>query len=141
MTSGKSGGAVIPGITTFAAAAIVIADMVGVGVFTSLGFQVQTVSSGFALILLWVVGGIVAFCGATCYAELAGMFPRSSGEYNFLHRTYHSSFGFIAGWLSATVGFAAPVAGANEIGCGLPSAKPAKTKTTMRISLRTVDTF
>lgn len=84
--------------------------MVGVGVFTSLGFQVQTLSSGFSLMLLWVVGGVVAFCGATSYAELAGMFPRSSGEYNFLHRTYHSAFGFLAGWLSATVGFAAPVA-------------------------------
>jgi len=99
-----------PGVTTFAAAAIVIADMVGVGVFTSLGFQVQTVSSGFSLMMLWVVGGVVAFCGATCYAELAGMFPRSSGEYNFLLRTYHPVFGFLAGWLSATVGFAAPVA-------------------------------
>ncbi len=94
----------------FAATAIVIADMVGVGVFTSLGFQVQTLSSGFSLILLWVVGGVVAMCGAACYAELSGMFPRSSGEYNFLHRTYHAAFGFIAGWLSATVGFAAPVA-------------------------------
>ena len=97
-------------VTTFAATAIVVADMVGVGVFTSLGFQVQTISSGFSLMLLWVVGGIVAFCGATCYAELAAMFPRSSGEYNFLLRTYHSVFGFLAGWLSATVGFAAPVA-------------------------------
>lgn len=94
----------------FAATAIVIADMVGVGVFTSLGFQVQTLSSGFSLILLWVVGGIVALCGAACYAELSGMFPRSSGEYNFLHRTYHPAVGFLAGWLSATVGFAAPVA-------------------------------
>jgi len=98
------------GVGTFAATAIVIADMVGVGVFTSLGFQVQTLSSGFSLILLWVVGGIVAYCGATCYAELAGMFPRSSGEYNFLARTYQPIFGFLAGWLSATVGFAAPVA-------------------------------
>src|ERR1044071_6007149 len=96
--------------TTFAATAIVVADMVGVGVFTSLGFQVQTIDSGFSLILLWVIGGIVAFCGATCYAELAAMFPRSSGEYNFLLRTYHPGFGFLAGWLSATVGFAAPVA-------------------------------
>src|SRR4029077_14090396 len=95
---------------TFAATAIVVADMVGVGVFTSLGFQVQTITSGFSLIFLWVVGGIVAFCGATCYAELAGMFPRSSGEYNFLQRTYHPGVGFLAGWLSATVGFAAPVA-------------------------------
>jgi len=98
------------GITLFAATALVIADMVGVGVFTSLGFQVQTLSSGFALILLWVVGGIVALCGASCYAELSGMFPRSSGEYNFLNRTYHPAVGFMAGWLSATVGFAAPVA-------------------------------
>jgi APA family basic amino acid/polyamine antiporter len=101
---------VVAGITTFGAATIVIADMVGVGVFTSLGFQVQTITSGFALLALWIVGGIVAFCGATCYAELAGMFPRSSGEYNFLHRTYHPALGFLAGWLSATVGFAAPVA-------------------------------
>ena len=110
MTDSHSVRAVIPGVTAFAATAIVIADMVGVGVFTSLGFQVQTLNSGFSLMLLWVVGGVVAFCGATCYAELAGMFPRSSGEYNFLHRTYHSAFGFLAGWLSATVGFAAPVA-------------------------------
>jgi APA family basic amino acid/polyamine antiporter len=97
-------------VTTFAATAIVVADMVGVGVFTSLGFQVQTITSGFALIMLWVVGGVVAFCGAACYAELAAMFPRSSGEYNFLRRTYHPIAGFLAGWLSATVGFAAPVA-------------------------------
>jgi APA family basic amino acid/polyamine antiporter len=110
VTHSISAGAAVPGVRTFAATAIVIADMVGVGVFTSLGFQVQTLNSGFALILLWVVGGIVAYCGATCYAELAGMFPRSSGEYNFLQRTYHSIFGFLAGWLSATVGFAAPVA-------------------------------
>ena len=110
MTDSHSIRAAVPGVTAFAATSIVIADMVGVGVFTSLGFQVQTLSSGFSLMLLWVVGGVVAFCGATCYAELAGMFPRSSGEYNFLHRTYHSVFGFLAGWLSATVGFAAPVA-------------------------------
>ena len=97
-------------VTTFAATTIVIADMVGVGVFTSLGFQVQTITSGFSLIMLWVVGGVVAFCGATCYAELAAMFPRSSGEYNFLQRSYHPVFGFMAGWLSATVGFSAPVA-------------------------------
>ena len=111
MVSGASASrATGPSVTTFAATAIVVADMVGVGVFTSLGFQVQTTGSGFSLMLLWVVGGVVAFCGATCYAELAAMFPRSSGEYNFLLRTYNSVFGFLAGWLSATVGFAAPVA-------------------------------
>ncbi len=84
--------------------------MIGVGVFTSLGFQVKDITSGFALLLLWFVGGVVAICGAFCYAELASMFPRSSGEYNFLTHSFHPMVGFLAGWLSATVGFAAPVA-------------------------------
>jgi APA family basic amino acid/polyamine antiporter len=97
-------------VSTLAATAIVIADMVGVGVFTSLGFQVKDITSGFSLLLLWVIGGVVALCGAFCYAELAAMFPRSSGEYNFLVRSFRPSVGFLAGWLSATVGFAAPVA-------------------------------
>ena len=92
------------------AAALAIADMIGIGVFTSLGFQVKDIPSGFALIMLWLIGGVVALCGALCYAELATAFPRSGGEYNFLSRTYHGALGFLAGWVSATVGFAAPVA-------------------------------
>src|ERR1700749_3659126 len=92
------------------ATAIVVADMVGVGVFTSLGFQVKDIPSGFAILALWTVGGIVALCGVFSYSELGAMFPRSSGEYNFLSRAYHPAFGFLAGWVSATVGFAAPVA-------------------------------
>ncbi|MCJ2038582.1 amino acid permease [Methylobacterium sp. J-059] len=99
-----------PLVSTRAATSIVIADMVGTGVFTSLGFQVTDITSGFTLLLLWFVGGVVALCGAFSYAELAAMFPRSSGEYNFLTRAYGPAFGFMAGWLSATVGFAAPVA-------------------------------
>src|ERR1700744_1841030 len=97
-------------ITWLTATSIVVADMVGVGVFTSLGFQVKDITSGFSLLALWIVGGVVAMCGAICYAELAAMFPRSSGEYNFLRRIFHPAFGFVAGWLSATVGFAAPIA-------------------------------
>src|SRR6201996_171711 len=92
------------------ATAIVVADMIGVGVFTSLGFQVKDIPSGFAILLLWTVGGLVALCGVFSYSELGAMFPRSSGEYNFLTRAYHPAFGFLAGWVSATVGFAAPVA-------------------------------
>ena len=91
------------------ATAIVVADMIGVGVFTSLGFQVQGIPSGFSLLLLWVVGGCVALCGVFSYAELAAMFPRSSGEYNFLRQAFHPAIGVLAGWISGTVGFAAPV--------------------------------
>src|SRR5215470_1672976 len=97
-------------VSLWVAAAIVVADMVGVGVFTSLGFQVKDIPSGFSILLLWTLGGIVALCGVFSYGELSAMFPRSSGEYNFLGRTYHPAFGFVAGWVSATVGFSAPVA-------------------------------
>src|ERR1700744_2010970 len=101
-----SGSTVSLGVAT----AIVVADMVGVGVFTSLGFQVKDIPSGFAILALWIVGGIVALCGVFSYSELGAMFPRSSGEYNFLGRAFHPAFGFVAGFVSATVGFAAPVA-------------------------------
>src|ERR1700753_3845511 len=103
----SSGG---PTVSVIVATSIVVADMVGVGVFTSLGFQVKDIPSGFSILLLWVVGGIVALCGVFSYSKLGAMFPRSSGEYNFLARAYHPAFGFLAGWVSATVGFAAPVA-------------------------------
>lgn len=92
------------------ALAIVIANMVGTGVFTSLGFQLMTLQSGFALIMLWVVGGVVAMCGALSYAELGAALPRSGGEYNFLGRIYHPGAGFVSGWVSSTIGFSAPVA-------------------------------
>src|SRR3978361_2327457 len=97
-------------VSALAATALVVADMVGVGVFTSLGFQVKDIPSGFAILLLWGVGGVVALCGVSSYSELGAMFPRSSGESNFLPRAYHPAFGFLAGWVSAMVGFAAPVA-------------------------------
>src|ERR1700687_2370517 len=118
MAASGTGGAAwpsrLPGgrstVSVTVATAVVVADMVGVGVFTSLGFQVKDIPSGFSILLLWAVGGIVALCGVFSYSELGAMFPRSSGEYNFLSRAFHPAFGFLAGWVSATVGFAAPVA-------------------------------
>lgn len=97
-------------VSTVTATALAVADMIGVGVFTSLGFQVQSIPSAFSVLMLWIVGGIAALCGALSYAELAAALPRSGGEYNFLSRIYGQAVGFIAGWVSATVGFAAPVA-------------------------------
>ena len=75
------------------ATALAVADMIGIGVFTSLGFQVKDLPSGFSLVMLWLVGGVMALCGALSYAELAAAFPRSGGEYNFLSRIYHQAVG------------------------------------------------
>ncbi|KPK86415.1 MAG: amino acid permease [Bacteroides sp. SM23_62_1] len=94
------------------AIAIVVANMIGTGIFTSLGFQVISLKSGFALLLLWFIGGIAALTGALAYAELGTSMPRSGGEYHFLSRIYHPSLGFAAGWISFIIGFAAPTAAA-----------------------------
>lgn len=97
-------------VTWPAAAALVAGNMIGTGVFTSLGFQLIDFPGGFSIALLWVLGGVVALCGAACYAELGALFPRSGGEYHLLGKTWHPLAGFLAGWVSMTVGFAAPVA-------------------------------
>ncbi|MBL9178191.1 MAG: amino acid permease [Verrucomicrobiaceae bacterium] len=98
------------GISLVTATAVVVANMIGTGVFTSLGFQVGDLPSGFTIMMLWLVGGVCAFCGAVCYGELAAAMPRSGGEYHFLSKIFHPALGFLSGWLSVTVGFAAPIA-------------------------------
>ncbi len=97
-------------ISLLTATCIVVANMVGTGIFTSLGFQVGDLPTGFSVMVLWFVGGVCALCGALSYAELGAALPRSGGEYHFLGTIYHPAVGFLAGWVSATVGFAAPVA-------------------------------
>ena len=89
---------------------LVIASMIGTGVYTSLGYQVEVLSSTTSLLLLWVIGGIHALCGAFCYAELSATYPRSGGEYHLLSKIYHPFLGFLAGWVSVTVSFSAPIA-------------------------------
>ena len=90
------------------ASSFVIASMIGTGVFTSLGFQLNDIQSIFPLIMLWIVGGVVALCGALSYSELGAALPRSGGEYHLLSRIIHPSIGFAGGFVSATVGFSAP---------------------------------
>ncbi len=97
-------------VTLFSATVIVVANMIGTGVFTTLGFQLESLPSVFAVLLLWVLGGVGAFCGALCYGELGAMMPRSGGEYTFLSRIYHPALGFLSGWVSIVAGFAAPIA-------------------------------
>ena len=98
----------VAGLTT--AFAVIVSNMVGTGVFTSLGFQVVGTRTGFALLSLWAIGGLVALCGALSYAELGAALPHSGGEYVYLGRAYSPLLGFLGGWVSMTVGFAAPIA-------------------------------
>src|SRR5579872_2829712 len=88
---------------------LVIANMIGTGVFTSLGYQVGPIPSGFSILFLWALGGLVALCGAFTYAEIAASFKKSGGEYYYLSQLYHPSIGFAAGWISLLVGFAGAI--------------------------------
>jgi APA family basic amino acid/polyamine antiporter len=91
-------------------AAIVIANMIGTGVFTTTGFMAADLQDPPTILLAWVIGGVVALCGASCYAELGTMMPRAGGEYVYLREAYHPVLGFMSGWVSMTAGFSAPIA-------------------------------
>src|SRR5260221_14223582 len=89
--------------------ALVIANMIGTGVFTSLGYQVGPIPSGFAILMLWAIGGVVALSGAFTYAEIATTLKKSGGEYLYLGKIFYPALGFFAGWVSFLVGFARAV--------------------------------
>jgi len=94
---------------------IVIANMIGAGIFTTSGLLMGNLNNPLLMILLWIIGGIIALCGALCYSELGAAIPRAGGEYIFLSKLYHPMFGFLSGWVSFIVGFSAPIA-ASAIG-------------------------
>ena len=94
---------------------IVVANMIGAGIFTTSGLLMQDLRNPIIMIALWVIGGTIAICGALSYGELGAAIPRAGGEYAFLSRLYHPTLGFLSGWVSFFVGFSAPIA-ASAIG-------------------------
>ena len=92
------------------AAALVIANMVGTGVFTSLGYQLLDVQDTVSIVLLWLIGGFMALFGAFSYGQLGTHFPESGGDYIYLSRVFHPVLGYLSSWVSLLVGFSAPVA-------------------------------
>jgi APA family basic amino acid/polyamine antiporter len=95
-----------------AATAIVVANMIGTGVFTSTGYQAAGLPDASTILILWVIGGVLALCGALCYAELGAMMPRVGGEYVYLREGLHPMLGVMSGWASVLAGFSAPIAAA-----------------------------
>ena len=102
MTRGKLG---LP-----TAAAIVVANMIGVGIFASTGFQAASLHDASVILSAWLVGGVLALAGATAYGELGAMMPRAGGEYVYLREAYHPAVGAMSGWVSLFAGFSAPIA-------------------------------
>jgi len=96
----------------FSATILVVANMIGTGIFTTSGFIMEELGNPQTMLLCWLVGGIFALCGALCYGELGAMFPRAGGEYVFLRESCGKGMAFLSGWISLIVGFSAPIAAA-----------------------------
>jgi len=94
---------------------IVVANIIGTGIFTTSGFIMGFVGNPFMMLSLWFAGGIIAFCGAIAFGELGANFPEAGGEYIFITKLFNPLLGFLSGWLSLIVGFSAPIA-ASAIG-------------------------
>ncbi|HMV48078.1 MAG TPA: amino acid permease, partial [Blastocatellia bacterium] len=94
----------------WAAAAFVVTNMVGTGIFTVPAFVRTATGSGVATLGVWALGGLIALSGALCYAELATRMPDAGGEYQYLSHIYGKLWGFVSGWISFFVGFSAAIA-------------------------------
>lgn len=94
----------------FSATSIVVANMIGAGIFTTSGLMAARLPGPSWVMLCWFFGGLIALSGALCYAELATRMPVEGGEYVYLKKLYHPALGFLTGWTSFIVGFSAPIA-------------------------------
>ena len=97
---------------TLGATALVVSNMIGVGIFTTTGFLAGDLGQPKLVIGIWFVGAALALAGALCYSELGTNFPRSGGEYVYLSEAWGPAWGFIDGWISFFAGFSAPIAAA-----------------------------
>ncbi|MEW6378574.1 MAG: amino acid permease [bacterium] len=97
-------------LSLFSAFILVVANMIGTGIYTTSGFIIKELGDPGAMLLCWLSGGVFALCGALCYGELGAMFPHSGGEYVFLREGFGKGMAFLSGWISLIVGFSAPIA-------------------------------
>jgi APA family basic amino acid/polyamine antiporter len=115
MNDSKTGNGLERKLGLFPVTNIVIANMIGAGIFTTSGLLMSDLKDPLVMLGLWAVGGIIALCGALSYGELGAAMPRAGGEYAFLSQLFHPLFGFLSGWVSFFAGFSAPIA-ASAIG-------------------------
>jgi len=91
---------------------LVVANMIGSGLYTSSGFAIASLGRADLVMAVWGIAGVMAICGAVSYGAIASRIPDSGGEYLYLSRLIHPSMGFLAGWISLVAGFTGPIAAA-----------------------------
>lgn len=92
------------------ASAIVISNVIGVGIFTTPGIVAAMLPNATAMLAAWALGGALAFAGALAYAELAAWRPQAGGDYVYLRESFGSLAAFMTGWTSFVAGFSGAIA-------------------------------
>jgi basic amino acid/polyamine antiporter, APA family len=97
-------------LTLTSATALVVSNMIGVGVFGAAGFLIGDLGRPPLVLGVWLAGAVVAMAGCLSYAELGINLPRSGGEYVYVREAWGPMWGFLSGWISFFAGFSAPIA-------------------------------
>jgi APA family basic amino acid/polyamine antiporter len=92
------------------AAAIVVSNVIGGGIFLAPPLIAQFVPNPIGMLSVWLAGGLLAFTGAMAYAELAALRPRAGGEYVYLRDAFGPLAAFLTGWTSFVAGFSGAIA-------------------------------
>ncbi|MFC5743084.1 APC family permease [Dyella tabacisoli] len=95
---------------TWDATAIVIGGVIGAGIFRSAATVAERTSSGWQLLLLWAVGGLLTLAGVLCYAELGARRPQAGGVYIYLREAFGQLPAFLFGWTMALINYPGSVA-------------------------------
>lgn len=106
----KNNNFLIRRLTFISLFSLIVANMVGSGIFTTSGFIIRDLQNPSTMLLCWLIGGLLALTGALCYGELGAMFPAAGGDYVFLRESFGKRIAFLSGWISLWVGFSAPIA-------------------------------
>ena len=110
MSESESG--LFRGVRLRSATGLVVASMIGAGIFTTTGFQAADLGHPGYIFALWILGGVLALCGALCFAELGAAMPAAGGEYVYIRETFGPAFGFMTAFVALFAGFSAPIAAA-----------------------------
>ncbi len=99
-----------PVLGLFSLVCLVVGNMIGVGVYVGSFYSLLSLKDARLVLIVWLIGGLHAICGAIAYGAIANRLPISGGEYSYLTRCVHPAIGFVAGWISIIAGFTAPIA-------------------------------
>ena len=99
----------------FDAAAIIVSNVIGGGILFTPPLIAAGVPNPWLFLGIWLAGGVLAFCGASAYAELAALRPKAGGEYVYLRAAYGQLAGFLTGWVSFVAGFAGAIAATSVV--------------------------